>query len=43
MLFKLSFLIWRFAKEEGIFPLFLICFGYSTPSVSSLEKCVGVE
>jgi hypothetical protein len=33
MLFKFSFLIRRLAKEEVILPLFLICFGYSTPSV----------
>jgi hypothetical protein len=33
MLFKLSFLIRRLAKEEGILPLFLICVGYSAPSV----------
>jgi hypothetical protein len=33
MLFKLSFLMRRLAKEEVILPLFLICFGYSAPSV----------
>jgi hypothetical protein len=30
---KLSFLLSRLAKEEVILPLFLICFGYSAPSV----------
>jgi hypothetical protein len=43
MLFKLAFLISRLAKQEGILPLFLICFGYSGPSVLSLEQRVGVE
>jgi hypothetical protein len=33
MLFKLSFLIRRLAKEEVGPPLFAICFGYSAPSV----------
>jgi hypothetical protein len=33
MQYKLSFLIRRLAKEEGILPLFVICFGYSPPSV----------
>jgi hypothetical protein len=37
MLFILLFLILRLAKEEDILPLFLICFGYSAPSVLSLD------
>jgi hypothetical protein len=43
MLFKLSFLVRRLAKEEGILPLFLICFGYSAPSVWSLKRRVNAE
>jgi hypothetical protein len=43
MLFKLSFLIRRLAKEEGILSLFLISFGYSPPHVISLEQHVGAE
>jgi hypothetical protein len=33
MLFTLSFPVSRLAKEEVILPLFLICFGFSAPSV----------
>jgi hypothetical protein len=42
-MFTLSFPISRLAKEEGVLPLFLICFGYSAPSVLSLEQRVSAE
>jgi hypothetical protein len=41
MLFKLSFLIRRLAKEEVILPLFLICFGSSAPSVVITRAACG--
>jgi hypothetical protein len=36
-------LVSRLAKEEVILPLFLICFGYSAPSVLSIGQRVSVE